>query len=145
MVVWASTHGMSPSQIHSPRSHVLTAQIYLVGSFMVYTLFLIHMVDSKPSPTIAHFVSWLVALIMEIILLGASFALYTTDHREGKVGHPHGGELQREMTEWEITEVTIDLVRIFLLIGMIFFQQDPAFDIRYPDPEKLIHVVGVNT
>lgn len=96
-------------------------QIYLVGSFMVYILLLIQMIDSRPSPTIAHFVSWLAAVLMELILLGASFAVYTAAHREPKVGHPHGGKLRRQMSEWEITEVIIDVVRIFFLVGLVIF------------------------
>ncbi|KAI5367192.1 putative Type 1 protein exporter [Septoria linicola] len=95
--------------------------IYLVGSFMVYILLVIHMIDSKPSPTLAHFVTWTTALLMETVLLGASFALYTSEHREPKAGHPHGGELRRDMSEWEITEVTIDIVRVFLLLALVAF------------------------
>lgn len=88
---------------------------------MVYTLLVIHMIDSWPSPTSAHFVSWLVALAMEVVLLGSSFAVYTSEHREPKAGHPRGGELRRDMTEWEITEVTVDIVRVFLLLALIGF------------------------
>ncbi|KAK1055369.1 ATP-binding cassette-type vacuolar membrane transporter Hmt1, partial [Friedmanniomyces endolithicus] len=95
--------------------------IYLVGSFMVYALFLVTLIDSKPSPTFAHLVTWAVALIMEIIMIGASFGVYTQDHREPKVDDPNGGELQRDMTEWEITEVTLDLVRIILLLALVSF------------------------
>ena len=99
----------------------LTRQIYLIGSFMVYTLLVITLVDSVPSPTSAHLVTWVVALMMEVMLLAASFALYTTEHREPKVGDPIGGQLKREMSEWEITEVTVDVVRIFLLLALISF------------------------
>ncbi|KAK3086948.1 ATP-binding cassette-type vacuolar membrane transporter Hmt1, partial [Teratosphaeriaceae sp. CCFEE 6253] len=88
---------------------------------MVYALFLVTLIDSKPSPTIAHLATWTVALMMEIVLLGASFGVYTQDHREPRVGDPHGGELQRDMTEWEITEVTLDLVRIILLFALVSF------------------------
>ncbi|SMR41419.1 unnamed protein product [Zymoseptoria tritici ST99CH_1A5] len=95
--------------------------IYLVGAFMVYTLMVIHMIESIPSPTAAHYVSWIVAALMEIILLGASFALYTSVHRESKVGKPHGGEIRREMTTWEITEVVIDIVRLFLILALVSF------------------------
>ncbi|TKX23397.1 ABC transporter-like protein 3 [Elsinoe australis] len=95
--------------------------IYLVGSFMIYCLILITIIDTKPSPTSAHVSTWIIAAVMEIILLGASFAVYTSDHREPKVGDPYGGELEREMTEWEITEVTIDLVRILILLIMTGF------------------------
>ena len=88
---------------------------------MVYTLLTITLIDTTPSPAFAHLLSWVVALIMEIMLLGASFALYTTEHREPKVGSPLGGELEREMTEWEITEVTLDIVRVGILMIMVAF------------------------
>ena len=88
---------------------------------MVYTLLVITLVDTVPSPTSAHLITWIVAVIMEIMLLGASFALYTTEHREPKVGDPVGGELKRDMSQWEIVEVTVDIVRIFLLLALIAF------------------------
>ena len=100
---------------------MLTGQIYLVGSFMVYILLIIHMIDSKPSPTLAHFVTWVTGIILELVLLGASFAVYTSEHREPKAGRPHGGELRKDMSEWEITEVTIDIVRIFILLALVAF------------------------
>ncbi|KAK4540073.1 hypothetical protein LTR36_009814 [Oleoguttula mirabilis] len=95
--------------------------IYLIGSFMVYALILITLIDSRPSPTAAHLVAWTIAALMETVLLGASFGVYSQDHREPKVGDPRGGELQRDMTEWEITEVTLDLVRVILLLALISF------------------------
>lgn len=88
---------------------------------MVYALLLITLIDSKPSPNLAHWISWIAAAVMELVLIGASFAIYTKEHREPKVGEPRGGELQRDMTEWEITEVTIDSVRIVLLSALISF------------------------
>lgn len=93
--------------------------IYLVGSFMVYTLLVITLVDTSPSPTVAHLATWAVALVGEIVLLGSSFGLYTTDHREPKVGDPDGGRLQRDMSMWEIVEVTFNLTRVFILAALV--------------------------
>jgi ABC-type transport system involved in Fe-S cluster assembly fused permease/ATPase subunit len=100
---------------------MLTCQIYLIGSFMVYALLQITLIDTKPSPTAAHLITWTIAALMEITLLGASFGVYTTEHREPKVGDPRGGRLRKDMTEWEITEVTLDLVRVILLIALVAF------------------------
>ncbi|KAK6425382.1 ATP-binding cassette-type vacuolar membrane transporter Hmt1, partial [Oleoguttula sp. CCFEE 5521] len=105
----------------APTTRMLTRQIYLIGSFMVYALLQITLIDTKPSPTSAHLITWSVATVMETILLGSSFAVYTHEHRQPKVGDPFGGELEREMTEWEITEVTLDLVRVILLIALSAF------------------------
>ena len=88
---------------------------------MVYSLILISLIDSKPSPTSAHAATWAVAIIMETILLAASFVLYTTEHREPKVGDPSGGRLIREMTGWEIAEVTLGTVRLLLLLSSLAF------------------------
>ncbi|KAG9884326.1 hypothetical protein KCV05_g20009, partial [Aureobasidium melanogenum] len=95
--------------------------VYIVGAFMVYTLMLISIFDTQPSPTWAHASSWALAAAMEVLLLASSFALYTHAHHEPKVGDPSGGHLEREMTEWEITEVTLDLVRIILLLALVAF------------------------
>lgn len=88
---------------------------------MIFSLLLISILDTQPSPTVAHASTWGLAAIFEVILIGASFALYTSEHREPTVGDPEGGELERDMTEWEITEVTLDLVRIVLLLALIGF------------------------
>ena len=88
---------------------------------MVYALLLIILLDSKTSPYLAHLVTWSVATVMEILLLVASFGVYTQPHREPKVGDPEGGEMRRDMTDWEILEVTVDLVRIILLLALIAF------------------------
>jgi ABC-type transport system involved in Fe-S cluster assembly fused permease/ATPase subunit len=100
---------------------MLTTQIYLIGSFMVFALIQITLIDTKPSPTAAHLITWSIAALLEITLLGASFGVYTTEHREPKVGDPRGGRLRKDMTEWEITEVTLDLVRVILLIAIVAF------------------------
>ena len=88
---------------------------------MVYTLLVITLVDGVPSPSDAHMCSWVAAWLMEVGILAASFAIYTHTHREPKVGEPQGGRLQSDMTEWEMAEVTLDLVRIALLTVMIAF------------------------
>ena len=88
---------------------------------MVYALILISILDSTPSPTWAHASAWALSAAMEIVLLSTSFALYSRKHREPTVGDPNGGELEKEMTEWEITEVTLDLVRILLLLALVGF------------------------
>ncbi|KAL5407813.1 hypothetical protein PMIN04_011600 [Paraphaeosphaeria minitans] len=39
---------------------------YLIGSFFVYCLFLISLINSKPSPTSAHLATWIVAAVLEL-------------------------------------------------------------------------------
>ncbi|KAL9601810.1 MAG: hypothetical protein Q9219_002300 [cf. Caloplaca sp. 3 TL-2023] len=94
--------------------------IYIVASFFVYTLFLISLLDTKPSPTAAHFSTWIVALFLELILLGASLSVYTTGHREPKAGHSGGGQIEKGVTNWEAIEILVDVFRVFFLLGLIF-------------------------
>ncbi|KAF2458442.1 heavy metal tolerance protein [Lineolata rhizophorae] len=93
--------------------------IYVCGSFFVYTLFLISISDAKPSPNSAHLLTWLLCLAMELVLFAASIAVYTEKHHEPRVGDPFGGRLRYNMTLWEIIEVTIDLLRIVLIVALL--------------------------
>ncbi|KAF2748529.1 hypothetical protein M011DRAFT_493829 [Sporormia fimetaria CBS 119925] len=94
--------------------------IYLVGSFFVYCLFLITLFDSKPSPTIAHLSTWGFAAVLEAVLLACSLVLYTRPHKEPAIDPPKP-KWRMHMTEWEITEVALDLVRIVLLLALMGF------------------------
>lgn len=97
-------------------------QIYLVGSFFVYCLFLISLLDSKPSPTAAHLATWTVATVLEVVLVGLSFAIYSHAHKE-PTAHPAPGRgrLHLGMTDWDSAEVAMDLLRIVLLLALIGF------------------------
>lgn len=92
-----------------------------MASFFVYCLFLISLIDTKPSPTTAHLATWLLSVVIEIVLLGASLAIYTSKHREPQVGNERGGRLRRHITQWEIAEIVIDVVRILVLLALIAF------------------------
>lgn len=120
-MVRPSTDRMLQSFHEETKERWLTAQVYLVGAFMVYMLLVLTLVETKPSPNLAHAITWSVALVMEILLLGASFALYTSAHREPSAGHPSDGKLNKTMSEWEIIEVVIDTIRVFTLLGLIAF------------------------
>ena len=78
------------------------------------------MIDTKPSPTVAHFSTWIIALILELILLGSSLSLYTTKHHEPNAKSPGGGQLQNGVTNWEAIELLIDVFRVIFLLGLIF-------------------------
>ncbi|KAI9828529.1 MAG: hypothetical protein M1819_006585 [Sarea resinae] len=95
--------------------------IYVVGSFFVYALVLISLLDTKPAPTAAHAVTWIVGLALELLLLGASLVIYTSKHHEPRVGDPFGGRLRKHITKWEIAEVVIAATRIMLLLALITF------------------------
>jgi hypothetical protein len=91
-----------------------------VGSFFVYAIILISLVDTKPSPTCAQFVPWLVAIPLELTILGASLAIYSTPHHEPTVGDPRGGPLRKGITPWETAEIVSYSVRVVILAALVF-------------------------
>ena len=76
------------------------------------------MVDTKPSPTSVHLLTWLVSLPLDLIILGASLQVYTSRHHEPIVGNPDGGKLRKSITGWEVIELIIFFARITLLLGV---------------------------
>ena len=92
-----------------------------MASFFVYGLFLISIIDTKPSPTIAHWSTWIVALVSEFVLLGCSLALYSSKHREPSATDPEGGEIRKGVTNWEAVEIVINVIRILSLSALILF------------------------
>ena len=98
---------------------ITICQIYVVASFFIYSLFLISLLDTKPSPTAAHFYTWLVALILELVCLGASLAIYSDKHREPRVGSPKGGQMRTGVTLWEALEIVFIILRIICLLALV--------------------------
>ena len=84
-------------------------------------MFLISLIDMKPSPNLAHLVSWIVALVLEIVLLGISVAIYTSEHPQSSTDGKVPSKVSKGITFWEIWELVIDLLRITCLAASITF------------------------
>lgn len=95
-----------------------SAVVYIVGSFFVWSIVLISLHESKPAPTSVFLLVWMVALPLELIILGSRMKIYTVPHHEPRVGDQQGGELRENITGWEVMEIIIYLIRIGLLLGM---------------------------
>ena len=93
----------------------------MVASFFVYSLVLLSLIDTKPSPTVAHWSTWVFGVVFETILFGASVTLYTSKHREPSTGYGGHGKSRKGVTKWEAFEIAIDLLRIVLLLALILF------------------------
>ena len=83
-------------------------------------MFLVSIVDTKPSPTAVLFATWIVGLVPELLLLGASLAIYTSKHREPKVGGHGNGQLRVGPTVWEVLEIVVNILRILFLSALVF-------------------------
>ncbi|KAJ5774292.1 Vacuolar ABC heavy metal transporter (H.t1.c1) [Penicillium paradoxum] len=93
--------------------------IYVVGSFFVYAVLLMAMLDTSPSPTLAQFVCWSVAVPIEMVILSTSLSIYTSAHHEPIVGNPEGGRVRRSITFWECLEVGSNSIRILILFALV--------------------------
>ncbi|KAF1809423.1 hypothetical protein P152DRAFT_476551 [Eremomyces bilateralis CBS 781.70] len=93
--------------------------IYLIGSFFIYALFIISILDTRLSPSNAHLATWSLSLVLEITIL----ALYIDQYRKSSDNSlwsiSASGKL--DIGSWEGIEIAIDLVRILLLIALIVF------------------------
>lgn len=77
------------------------------------------LLDTTPSPTLAQFVCWSVAIPIELVILSTSLSFYTGVHHEPVVGDPEGGKLRRSITPWECMEVVSSSIRILLLFALV--------------------------
>ena len=80
---------------------------------------MVSVIDTKPSPSLYHALTWSLGLITEIFLFGATLAVYTQEHREPKAGSPDGGKLEHHATTWEAIEIVVDFTRLLCLIALV--------------------------
>ncbi|KAJ5185034.1 ABC transporter integral membrane type 1 [Penicillium cf. griseofulvum] len=104
--------------------------IYVVGSFFVYAVLLMAMLDTSPSPTIAQFVCWSVAIPIELVIVSTSLSIYTSVHHEPIVGDPEGGRVRRSITFWESLEVGSNSVRILILFALVLLYACQSFSMK---------------
>ena len=118
-------------------------QIYIVGSFFVYAVLLMTLLDTTPSPTLAQFVCWVVAIPMELVILSISLSIYTSVHHEPVVGDPEGGRLRRSITTWECLEVGSNSVRILILFALVVLYASNSIILKSQDKKANQRANGV--
>ncbi|KIW40662.1 uncharacterized protein PV06_07839 [Exophiala oligosperma] len=94
------------------------AVIYVIASTFLWLVIFISILDVKPSPNSAHFITWLSALPLEILIIVASLQVYSVPHFEPRVGDQLGGKFRESITGWETVEVIVYLIRVVLLLGL---------------------------
>jgi hypothetical protein len=97
-------------------SHSLLSDIHHRRLLRLFALpYLAPRLEALADP-LAHVATWGVAVALEIVLLALSLTIYVQAHADSAVdsikrrAHTH-------MTDWENIEVTIDLLRIVLLLA----------------------------
>lgn len=91
------------------------------------------LLDTTPSPTLAQFVCWSVAIPIELVIVSTSLSLYTSVHHEPVVGDPEGGKLRRTITTWESMEVVSNSVRILILLALVLLYASKSITAKSHD------------
>lgn len=92
----------------------------MIGSVFLYSLFLISLIDSLPSPSVVHLITWCVALAAEVLMLACALSYYTKPHVEYNSLNGDKFYLQKA-SEWEIVELMCDATRVLLLVLCVAF------------------------
>jgi ABC-type transport system involved in Fe-S cluster assembly fused permease/ATPase subunit len=79
------------------------------------------MVDTTPSPNIAHQITWVVATIGELILLGSTLALYTKPHGDNNSLMRTSKDIFYSPNKWEVVEIIADTLRVIILLFLVGF------------------------
>lgn len=77
------------------------------------------MVDTKPAPSLVHLSTWVTSLVLEVVLLVASVSLYTSSHLVFTRASYTLKLARKQPNGWELTELLLDGVRIFLIGALI--------------------------
>lgn len=80
---------------------------------------LISLLDMDPSPNVAQFVPWCLALPVELGILAISISMYTNVHHEPTIGNPFGGPLRTRLTIWETLEIAVGAARVLILMLLV--------------------------
>lgn len=86
----------------------------------------------KPSPNSAHFITWLSAIPLEILIIVVSLRIYSVPHFEPRVGDQLGGKFRESITGWETVEVIVYLIRVVLLLGLSIVFYSVKIQLRKP-------------
>jgi ABC-type transport system involved in Fe-S cluster assembly fused permease/ATPase subunit len=97
-------------------------QIYVCASAFFYSIVQISLVDTTPAPSIVHQLTWMVAFVAEVVLLGGTIALYTTSNHPDVNSLHFGSDIRyHDLNEWEIVEIVIDILRVLFLLFLTGF------------------------
>ncbi|KAK2733396.1 hypothetical protein FQN57_002136 [Myotisia sp. PD_48] len=93
--------------------------VYIVGSFFVYSLILVSLIDTTPAPSSAQLIPWAISVPLEALILALYLKIHVPQHREPVVGDPNGGRLRDGLTPWESVSTATAITRILLLASIV--------------------------
>lgn len=94
--------------------------VYVAGSAFFYVYVLITLFDWEHSPNIVHFITWVLGLGGEIVVL-LSFALIVTGSHYSNLGAQDPIPKQTDgLDGWDLVDLSIGAVRILIVTIMVF-------------------------
>lgn len=97
----------------------LRLKVYVVGSAFFYVYVLITLFDWENSPNIVHFITWVLGLLGELVVL-LSFTLIVTGTHYSNLGAHDTPKLTNGPDGWDLLDLSIGAVRILLMTVMVF-------------------------
>jgi len=94
-------------------------QCYIVGSFFVFIMLFFSSLDSIPSPTFAHAITWTFAASFEITTVALSAAIYSSNPLGLYTWLSNGEKHVNHINDWEFAEILTNCVRIFFLLAYL--------------------------
>ncbi|GKT53780.1 heavy metal tolerance protein [Colletotrichum tofieldiae] len=91
-------------------------QVYLIASPNLYLYLLTTLVEWHETPTIAHFITWCLALIGELIICVCTI-LQVTNPRDGKASQAQSP--QPQISKWALTDIILGVIRVVLMVGLV--------------------------
>ncbi|RKF62064.1 ABC transporter aclQ [Erysiphe neolycopersici] len=90
--------------------------IYICASTFFYCVILLSLIDSSPSPNIAHQITWVVATIIEVVLFSLSVSIYNSTHKHVNSSIENNQEIIKLQTNWNTIELIFYGIRVVFLI-----------------------------
>jgi len=90
--------------------------VYLIASPNLYLYLLTTLIEWHEAPTIAHFITWCLALIGELIICICTIHQVTNpkDQKSTRVQLP-----QPQVSKWALADIILGAIRIVLVIGLV--------------------------
>ncbi|KAI6245787.1 ABC transporter [Erysiphe necator] len=90
--------------------------VYICASTFFYCVILLSLIDSSPSPNIAHQITWIVAVTIEIVLFSLSVSIYNSPQKYLNSFNENNQKVLREQKNWNASELVCYGTRVVFLI-----------------------------
>lgn len=110
--------------------------VFVLGSAFLYVYLTLTMFDWKSSPSLVHILTWSFALCGEIIIFVCDAIILSGPHKVMTNLNRDKYVIVDEVNKWDIIDLSLDMARIALLLGMVVVYSTIVLMRRRAKPEK---------